>query len=299
MLRRQARTRREYLYQKAETAREHSTVDRKRKVREALEGGAPLPTELRREADNLREELALDDVRSAAYQPGAGGSSSADALGIDSEYANAGIADPKVLVTTSHDPSSKLTQFLKEMKLLIPNAQRMNRGGNTVQTIIDTCRAEGFSDLVILQEHRGVPDGLVISHLPHGPTAYFGLHNVVMRHDLPQVAPMSEAYPHLVLDNLTTKVGRRLGMILKHLFPVPKFDSKRIVSFHNRDDLISMRHHVFTKDKGKPHMMEVGPRFELKLYQIKLGTIEQTEVENEWLLRPYHNSAKRRKVMGD
>jgi U3 small nucleolar ribonucleoprotein protein IMP4 len=56
---------------------------------------------------------------------------------------------------------------------------------------------------------------------------------------------------------------------------------------------------VFTKDKGKPHMMEVGPRFELKLYQIKLGTIEQTEVENEWLLRPYHNSAKRRKVMGD
>ena len=60
-----------------------------------------------------------------------------------------------------------------------------------------------------------------------------------------------------------------------------------------------MRHHVFTKDKGKPHMMEVGPRFELKLYQIKLGTIEQTEVENEWLLRPYHNSAKRRKVMGD
>ena len=45
--------------------------------------------------------------------------------------------------------------------------------------------------------------------------------------------------------------------------------------------------------------MEAGPRFELRLYQIKLGTIEQSEVQNEYVLRPYQNSAKRRKVMGE
>jgi len=287
MLRRQARERREYLFTKAADAKEHATHDRKRKVREAIEQGKSIPTELRGEADRLREEAELDDA------------SRVPSDGIDSEYANAGIADPKVLVTTSHDPSSKLTQFLKEMKLLFPNSERMNRGGNTVQQIVETCRAEGFTDLVVLQEHRGVPDGLVVCHMPYGPTAYFGLHNVVMRHDIPNCAPVSEAFPHLVLHNLSTKMGKRVGAILKHLFPVPKPDSRRVISMVNRDDYISFRHHMYTRDKGKVHLMEAGPRFELKLYQIKLGTIEQTAVENEWILRPYQNSAKRRKVFGE
>jgi len=287
MLRRQARERREYLFTKAADAKEHATHDRKRKVREAIEQGKSIPTELRGEADRLREEAELDDASRVPSE------------GIDSEYANAGIADPKVLVTTSHDPSSKLTQFLKEMKLLFPNSERMNRGGNTVQQIVETCRAEGFTDLVVLQEHRGVPDGLVVCHMPYGPTAYFGLHNVVMRHDIPNCAPVSEAFPHLVLHNLSTKMGKRVGAILKHLFPVPKPDSRRVISMVNRDDYISFRHHMYTRDKGKVHLMEAGPRFELKLYQIKLGTIEQTAVENEWILRPYQNSAKRRKVFGE
>ena len=52
----------------------------------------------------------------------------------------------------------------------------------------ETCRSDNFTDLVILQEHRGIPDGIVVSHMPYGPTAYFGLHNVVMRHDIPQCA---------------------------------------------------------------------------------------------------------------
>ena len=47
------------------------------------------------------------------------------------------------------------------------------------------------------------------------------------------------------------------------------------------------------------HLLEAGPRFELRLYQLKLGTIEQTEVDNEWVLRPYQNSAKRRRALGD
>ncbi len=327
MLRRNARVRREYLFQKGEDAKERATYERKRKVREAIEGGKALPTELRKDADRLRAEIALDDDAHGSAPPGEG---------IDSEYFNVGVSDPNVLVTTSHDPSSKLTQFLKEVKLLLPNSTRMNRGGHTVREIVETCRADGFSDLVVLQEHRGVPDGLVVSHMPYGPTAYFGLHHVVMRHDLPKVAPISEAYPHLVLHNLTTRMGRRVGTILQSLFPVPKPDSRRVVSLINRDgarapphaaaapafaatsrppalppprsppavlssaraDLISFRHHVYAKEGNEVTLMEAGPRFELKLYQIKLGTIEQTEVENEWVLRPYMNTAKKRRAMG-
>ena len=59
------------------------------------------------------------------------------------------MACPKVLVTTSRDPSSKLVQFLKEVKLLVPNSQRMNRGGHTVNEIVEMCRGEGYSDLVV------------------------------------------------------------------------------------------------------------------------------------------------------
>jgi len=45
--------------------------------------------------------------------------------------------------------------------------------------LVETCRSHGVTDIVMVHEHRGEPDGLVISHLPYGPTAYFGLYNVV------------------------------------------------------------------------------------------------------------------------
>ena len=48
-----------------------------------------------------------------------------------------------------------------------------------IKEIIETCRAHDFTDVILVHEHRGVPDGITISHLPFGPTAYFGLLNVV------------------------------------------------------------------------------------------------------------------------
>jgi hypothetical protein len=37
-------------------------------------------------------------------------------------------------------------------------------------------------------------------------------------------------------------------------------------------------------------------RFDLKLYQIKLGTLEQAHAENEWVLRAYTRNTKRSKL---
>lgn len=54
---------------------------------------------------------------------------------MDDEYARAGVRDPKVCVTTSRDPSSRLKQFAKEMKLVVPNAQRINRGNHKVRIV--------------------------------------------------------------------------------------------------------------------------------------------------------------------
>jgi hypothetical protein len=43
------------------------------------------------------------------------------------------------------------------------------------------------------------------------------------------------------INLLSFQIGERTATILKHLLPVPKPDSKRIITFANRDDYISFR----------------------------------------------------------
>ncbi|CAK9226956.1 unnamed protein product [Sphagnum troendelagicum] len=288
MLRRSTRLRREYLYRKSLEGKERSLYEKKRKIKQALAEGKPIPTELRNEEAALRQEIDLEDEITAEFKST-----------IDDEYALAGQQDPKILITTSRDPSSRLVQFVKELKIVFPNAQRINRGGQVISEIVESCRASDFTDILMVHEHRGEPDGLIVCHLPFGPTAYFGLLNVVTRHDIKDksvLGTMSEAYPHLILNNFGTKLGQRTANILKHLFPVPKSDSKRIITFANESDYISFRHHVYEKPGGVKSidLKEVGPRFELRLYQIKLGTVDQVEAQNEWVMRPYMNTTRKR-----
>jgi U3 small nucleolar ribonucleoprotein protein IMP4 len=109
---------------------------------------------------------------------------------------------------------------------------------------------------------------------------------------------MSEAYPHLILNNFQTDLGKRVGNILKCLFPVPQPDARRVVTFSNDNDYISFRHHMYSKTAhDEVALHEVGPRFEMKLYQIRLGTLEQKEADNEYVLRPYQNTAIKRQVL--
>jgi len=290
MLRRNARLRKEYLYRKSLEGKERATYERKRQVRKALDEGKPIPNELRKEEGALRREIELEDDNTAVPRDH-----------VDDEYAHAGEVDPKVLVTTSRDPSSRLIQFAKEMRLVVPNSQRINRGGMVLSELVETCRNHDFTDIVILHEHRGEPDGMVVCHLPYGPTAYFGIFNTVLRHDIGQkkeVGTISEAYPHLIFEGFTSQLGKRLSNVLKHLFPVPKDDSKRVVTFANNSDYISFRHHVYSAPKGAKSidLTECGPRFELKVYQIRLGTVDQTHAENEWVLRSYTRNAKKAKL---
>ena len=47
--------------------------------------------------------------------------------------------------------------------------------------LVEMCRSHDYTDMVVVHEHRGEPDGLVVCHLPYGPTAFFGLYNTVRR----------------------------------------------------------------------------------------------------------------------
>ncbi|KAH8075669.1 hypothetical protein JL721_1683 [Aureococcus anophagefferens] len=263
--RRQVRLRREYLYRRSLEGKEKVVYEKKRKISEALAAGKAIPTELREEEGELRKLIEYDGARHAA--PGS----------LDDEYARTlrGERLAKVCVCTSRDPSSRLKQFAKELKHMVPNATRVNRGNTRV------------GDL---------PDGLVVCHLPLGPTTYFTLSNCVLRHDIDAPPPFSsDAPPHLVFHDFDDgkRLAKRLKTVLQCLFPVPKADAKRVCTFYNAADRISFRHHTYERDGPDVHLTELGPRFEMTPYMIKLGTLDQADADVEWVLRPYMNSAKK------
>ena len=88
-----------------------------------------------------------------------------------------------------------------------------------------------------------VADALIVSHFPHGPTVYFTLHNVVLSHDIAShsSSTVSEQYPHLIFDGFESKLGKRVMDVLRFLFPVPKEDSKRAMTFANEGDFVTFR----------------------------------------------------------
>ncbi|KAJ2136778.1 snoRNA-binding rRNA-processing protein imp4 [Coemansia sp. RSA 678] len=286
MLRRQARLRREYLYKKSLESQERQTYEKKQKLKDALREGRPIPTELQNEAEELNQALKFDEAQTTFESTQ------------DDEYARAGIYDPKIVVTTSRDPSSRLQQFSKEMRLVVPNSQRINRGNYVIREIVETCKANEVTDLIIVHETRGQPDGLIISHFPYGPTVHFTLYNVVLRHDIKDQGNVSEAYPHLIFENFGSHLGNRIKSVLKYLFPVPKTDSKRVMTFSNDSDFISFRHHVYAKSAhNEVQLAEVGPRFEMRPYEIRLGTVDMPDADKEWALRTYQRTARKRNVL--
>ncbi|KTG44149.1 hypothetical protein cypCar_00011301 [Cyprinus carpio] len=111
MLRREVRLRKEYLYRKSQEDRLYTIEEKKQKLKSALDENRLLPTEVRKEALELQKLLEFDDE---------GGEDVSSH--VDDEYKWAGVEDPKVMVTTSRDPSSRLKMFAKFMR---PEASQM------------------------------------------------------------------------------------------------------------------------------------------------------------------------------
>ncbi|MCJ1398102.1 snoRNA-binding rRNA-processing protein imp4 [Xylographa trunciseda] len=299
MIRRQARQRRDYLYRRALTLRDAEIASKRSALKASLASGKPLLPSIANDT-SLRADYKYDESQADDPSP----------LGIDDEYAHlSGIVDPRVLVTTSRSPSTRLGAFAKEIRLLLPTAIRLNRGSLVLPNLVASATAAGLSDVLLLHEHRGVPTALTLSHLPHGPTASFSLHNVLLRHDLPAAArgTVSEAYPHLVFENFRSPLGARVVQILKHLFPprepvtpatpTQKLGS-RVVTFVNRADSIEVRHHVFvTTGYQSVELAEVGPRMTMRLFEIRAGTVETKEADVEWHLNQYTRTGRKKEYL--
>lgn len=272
---RAARERKEYLYRKHLEIQQGPLYAKATAVKEHLKLHEPLPP-----------HLAKDGIESAKVS---------DIPVEVSEFVPA-----RTLITTSRDPSGRLKQFAKELKLIFPNSKRLNRGNHVLEDIVGSCRTSGFTHLVVVSEHRGNPTGLSIYTLPHGTAFYFSLYNVVLRHDIKDASMpnVPESSPHLIFHNLTNDVGRRVQNGLSGLFAAGvKENNARVISFLNQDDLLSFRHHLFSLHKGKEQILELGPRFEMLLYEIRNGPPDFADADVEWSLRPFMRTSKKRNFL--
>eukprot|EP01057_Protomagalhaensia_wolfi_P002183 Protomagalhaensia_wolfi_Nauph_80__2182@NODE_2408_length_1100_cov_125_828464_g1884_i0_p1_GENE_NODE_2408_length_1100_cov_125_828464_g1884_i0NODE_2408_length_1100_cov_125_828464_g1884_i0_p1_ORF_typecomplete_len308_score45_52Brix/PF04427_18/5_1e03Brix/PF04427_18/2_1e29_NODE_2408_length_1100_cov_125_828464_g1884_i01151038 len=294
MLRSQKRLLKEYLT--AKDTKDETRRENKIRLKEALDANRPVPADLGSDI-KLRKSLPFENTETLYAERR------------DDEYRMAGSYEPRILITTSQEATQPCLRFAKELKLLLPGSERINRGGTPEKELVELCRSTEVTDLIEIggSDGEGRPTMLRVCHFPFGPTAQFTLGDVVLRSDLPEKPPhMSQANPNLIFDNFESKVGKRFEAVLKYLFPVPSKAASRVVTFANINDKIFVRHHTWetsstlrkfrqndpalenmtqeekNKLASRITINEAGPRFTLIPYRITRGTIEMKEAETEW-----------------
>ncbi|KAI6647263.1 Brix domain containing protein [Oopsacas minuta] len=199
---------------------------------------------------------------------------------------------PKVLITTRYKCSKNSYRFARELQNCIPNSVAMPRRVLRLKKIIKELIELKFTCLIVLNEDRNIPNGILFTHLPSGPTAYFKLSSLRRGQSIKHHGRSTPHYPELILNNFTTRIGHTIGRIFAAIFPQkPDFTGRQAVTFHTQRDYIFFRRHRYIfRNKKKVSLQELGPRFTLRLQWIQKGTFDTKYGEYLWL---YH-----RKTMG-
>ncbi|KAL3226548.1 hypothetical protein MRX96_024887 [Rhipicephalus microplus] len=177
---------------------------------------------------------------------------------------------PKVLLTTSDNPHSRTIKFCRELKQSIPNTDFRWRNRSRIKKTVEHAIARGYSDIAVINEDRRHPNGLLLTHLPDGPTAYFRISNVKFCKDIKGRAAYSAHRP--------------------------EFQGRRVVTFHNQRDYIFFRHHRYEfRNAEKVSIQEIGPRFTLRLKSLQKGTFDSKFGEYEWVLKRHEMETSRRR----
>lgn len=225
-----------------------------------------------------------------------------------SQYFNREVS-PKVLLTTGRKPTAIMYKFLADLLNLFPDATYYKRNNYELKKICQYASKRGFTDLVVINEDRKSINGMLIVHLPDGPTAHFRLSSLRLSKDIKGHGKPTRHRPELVLNNFSTRLGNRIGRMFASLFNQdPEFRGRRVVTFHNQRDFIFFRHHryIFESKEGKTkpgtrqgteiraRLQELGPRFTLKLQTLQKGTFDSKHGEFEWVHKPGMDTSRRR-----
>jgi ribosome production factor 1 len=196
--------------------------------------------------------------------------------------------EPKVLITYSDNPCSRTRGFGKELAHIVPNSLATTRNRSSVKNICQSAIREGYTDVMIVNEDRKKINGMLVIHLPDGPTAHFKVSNVKLTKDLKRnLNQFTSHRPEVILTNFSTRLGLNVGRMLGALFHYdPQFRGRRAVTFHNQRDYIFFRHHRYEFDKNgkRVKLMELGPRFTLKLRSIQSGLFDSKTGDYEWMI---------------
>ena len=180
----------------------------------------------------------------------------------------------------------KTLVFVKELTRMIPNSTPLRRKNSSVKKMVKQCIDNDYTDILVVNEDNRVPNGLIVTHLPDGPTAVFKLSNVKITKDIKKDwKDITDHRPEVILNNFTTRLGFSISRMLAALFHYePQFKGKRAVTFHNQRDYIFFRHHRYEfKNADKVKLREMGPRFTLRLRSLQKGTFDSKTGEYEWL----------------
>ncbi|XP_011497580.1 PREDICTED: probable ribosome production factor 1 [Ceratosolen solmsi marchali] len=209
--------------------------------------------------------------------------------------------EPKVLITYSDNPHTKTRIFGRELTRIIPNSTSLYRNRSGIKKIVKSCVQKNFTDIIVINENQCKPNGMLIIHLPDGPTINCKLSNVKITPELRRShKEITEHRPEVILNNFTTRLGHTVSRMFGALFHYqPEFKGRRVVTFHNQRDYIFFRHHryEFNKKTGKPRLRELGPRFTLKLRYLQHGTFDSKYGDYEWTIqgRRHQMETSRRK----
>lgn len=168
---------------------------------------------------------------------------------------------------------------------LIQSTQRVSLQGADLKKIIAGAVERDFSDIVVINEDKKKPTGLVVCHLPHGPTAHFKLTSIRYPKEIVNHGRKTSHHPEIILNNFHTRLGQQVGRMINALFPQnPEFQGRSVVTFHNQRDFIFFRYHRYVfKNAKKVGLQELGPRFTLKLRWLQKGTFDTKFGEYEWV----------------
>ncbi|XP_019735818.1 ribosome production factor 1 [Hippocampus comes] len=280
-----------FLKLKQDKRKQKMELKKKRKRQEKMLGSKAPPKQVPKTIENQRvyDETTVDpEDEEVAFD---------EATDEFSAYFN-GLTNPKVLITTSDRPRGRTVKFCRQLATVIPNAHVYYRRGLALKRIIPQCVARDFTYLIVINEDRKVPNGLVLCHLPEGPTAHFKVSSVRLRKEMKRRGKEpTEHTPEVILNNFTTRLGHSIGRMFAALFPQnPQFVGRQVATFHNQRDFIFFRFHRYIfKNEKKAGIQELGPRFTLKLRSLQKGTFDSKFGEYEWVLKRHEVDACRRK----
>ncbi|KAL0586129.1 hypothetical protein ABG067_004222 [Albugo candida] len=219
---------------------------------------------------------------------------------IDDEFAAifSNQTTPKIMITTRPFPSGELYHFINELLQLIPNSFYYKRGRFSIKEICQFAANKLFTHLIVLSERSKVCNGMLLSRLPSGPTSFFKVSNVKLQEAITDHGRRTEHQPEIILNNFSTRLGRRIGRFLGSCFrQQPEFDGRQVVTFHNQRDFIFIRHHryIFDENGKRARLQEIGPSFTIKLKWLQDGTFDTKYGEYEWIARSYKQNTSRKR----